>query len=105
MKPENMKDWERRLSNEIRELRAINDDIKALQQHLWEKPDEITMPSFMIGSEMEDEAIKLLSYAEKYLTIDMRETKLLPTPIHRGPDFDERLREAMDVDALMEKSS
>ena len=31
MKPENMKDWERRLINEIRELRAINDDVKALQ--------------------------------------------------------------------------
>jgi len=31
----------------------------------------------------------------------MRDTKLLPTPANRGPDFDERLREAMDVDQMI----
>jgi len=35
----------------------------------------------------------------------MRNTNLLPTPANRGPDFDERLREAMDVDALIEESA
>lgn len=80
MKPENMKDWERRLSSEISELRTINTDIKALQQHLWEKPDEIILPEFMMSSELCAEAVSLLNYAEKYLTLDMRETKLLPTP-------------------------
>lgn len=28
---------------------------------------------------------------------------LLPTPLHKEADFDERLREAMDVDAMMDK--
>ena len=37
MDAENMKPWERRMWGEIRELRQINDDIKALQAHLWEK--------------------------------------------------------------------
>lgn len=45
-----------------------------------------------------------LTYAEKYLTFDIRDTKLLPTPRGRGPDFDERLREAMDVDAMIDES-
>ena len=47
---------------------------------------------------------QMLTYAEKYLTFDIRDTKLLPTPRGRGPDFDERLRESMDVDAMVENS-
>lgn len=35
----------------------------------------------------------------------MRDTKLLPTPANRGPDFEERLREAMDVDQMIEESA
>lgn len=37
MDAENMKTWERRMWSEVRELRQINHDIKALQAHLWEK--------------------------------------------------------------------
>jgi hypothetical protein len=33
MDPENMKPWERRMMTEIKELRAINNDVKALQAH------------------------------------------------------------------------
>jgi len=62
------------------------------------------VPDFLIGTEIEDEAMQLLSYAEKYLTLELRESNLLPTPANRGPDFDERLREALDVDALIENS-
>lgn len=40
----------------------------------------------------------MMVYCEKYETIDIRETILLPTPATRGPDFDERLREVLDVD-------
>ena len=47
---------------------------------------------------------QMLTYAEKYLTFDIRDTKLLPTPRDRGPDFDERLRESMDVDAMVSNS-
>jgi hypothetical protein len=54
---------------------------------------------------MRQEAVQLLTFAEKYETIDMRDTKLLPTPANRGPDFEERLREAIDVDRMMEESA
>ena len=47
----------------------------------------------------------MLTFAEKYLSVDMRDTNLLPTPKHKGPDFDERLREAMDVDEMMAESA
>jgi hypothetical protein len=57
MDPENMKDWERRMHSEIKELRAINDDIKALQTHLWEKPAEICLPNFFISDDMKAEGI------------------------------------------------
>lgn len=43
----------------------------------------------------------MLAYAEKYMTVDIRDTFLIPTPAHRGPDFDERLREVMDVDQVI----
>ena len=46
----------------------------------------------------------MLTYAEKYMTFDMRDTSLLPTPADRGPDFEERLREAMDVDKMIDES-
>lgn len=53
MDPENMKEWERRMFAEIRELRAINDDVKALQAHLWEKANEITVPEFILEPGMQ----------------------------------------------------
>lgn len=34
MDEENMKDWERRLFAEIKQLRLIQEDVKALQLHL-----------------------------------------------------------------------
>jgi len=37
MDAEKMRDWERRMWGEVKELRAINDDVKALQAHLWER--------------------------------------------------------------------
>ena len=41
-------------------------------------------------------------FAEKYRTVEIEDTYLIPVPLYRGPDFDERLREAMDVDAMIE---
>ena len=35
----------------------------------------------------------------------MNQTILIPTPITRGPDFEERLREAVDVDILIAKDN
>ena len=48
------------------------------------------------------EAYQLLQYHTKYETFDIRDTKLIPTPADRGPDFDERLREATEVDRMIE---
>ena len=54
---------------------------------------------------MREEAYQRLSYDQKYLTFDIRDTLLIPTPAYRGPDFDERLREAFDIDAHIEESA
>ena len=45
----------------------------------------------------------MLVFAEKYETVNILDTLLIPTPAYRGPDFEERLREVVDVDALIEK--
>ena len=99
----NRKDWERRLMAEITELRMIDSDVKALQTHLEEKPEEITIPDFILDENMREEAFQLLTYAAKYKTVDMRDTLLIPTPVDK-PDFDERLREIIDIDAHIEES-
>ncbi len=57
MDAENMKTWERRMWSEVRELRQINHDIKALQAHLWEKQREIVIPHFFLSEDMRQEAI------------------------------------------------
>mmetsp|Transcript_46215 Transcript_46215/g.61204 ORF Transcript_46215/g.61204 Transcript_46215/m.61204 type:complete len:282 (-) Transcript_46215:342-1187(-) len=104
MDDEKKKDWERRLWSEITELRMIHADVKALQQAILERPADIVVPQFIQDPRLREEMFQTLTYAEKYLTFDIRDTKLLPTPSGRGADFDERLREAMDVDALIEGS-
>ncbi len=48
MDDDKKKDWERRLMSEIQELRMIQDDIKALQLHLDEKPAELIIPDFIM---------------------------------------------------------
>lgn len=47
MDEENMKDWEKRMMSEIRELRLIEEDIKALQYHLETKDNEIIVPDWI----------------------------------------------------------
>ena len=47
----------------------------------------------------------MMVYCEKYETIDLLSTSLIPTPAYRGPDFDERLREVMDVDLMIEEDN
>lgn len=66
MDPENMKPWERRMMNEIKELRAINNDVKALQTHLMMKQKEIAVPNFIMSPDMREEALQLMTFAEKY---------------------------------------
>ena len=83
----------------------IETDIKALQIHIGNKKDEIVVPDFIEDPGMRDEAYQMLSYAMKYRTVDIRDTKLIPTPVYRGPDFDERLRELIDIDAHIEESA
>ena len=45
----------------------------------------------------------MLAFAEKYQTFDILDTCLIPEPMNRGPGFDERLRESMDVDKMIEE--
>lgn len=89
--------------SEITELRMINNDVKALQLVLEERPEEIVIPDWIEDPRQREEMLQMLTYAEKYNTFDIRDTKLIPTPRYREADFDERLREAMDVDAMMDK--
>ena len=51
---------------------------------------------------MLEEARQTAIYAEKYDTIDLNQTWLIPTPLYRGPDFEERLREVVDVDKIVQ---
>lgn len=44
----------------------------------------------------------MLKYLHKYETININDTILIPTIKSRGPDFEERLREAFDVDEMIE---
>lgn len=101
MDEENMRDWEKRLMAEIRELRLINDDIRALQEHLRVKKKEVRIPDWIRDPQLRQEYYQMMVYCEKYETVDIRDTLLLPTPATRGPDFDERLREVLDVDQMI----
>lgn len=47
----------------------------------------------------------MLIFAEKYQTVDINQTLLIPTPLWRGPDFDERLREVVDVDKIISEEN
>ena len=72
---------------------------------LYQKQSEPELPNWFISDKMKDEGLQMMMYAEKFLTVDIRETALLPTPANRGPDFDQRLREAIDVDKMIEESA
>lgn len=43
-----MKDWEKRLMAEIRELRLISEDISALRQHMIEQERVIVLPKWIM---------------------------------------------------------
>lgn len=44
----------------------------------------------------------MMVFALNYETVDLEQTNLLPTPAFREPEFEERLREQVDVDKLIE---
>ena len=48
MDEENMKDWERRMMAEIRELRYIREDILALNAHIRKRSDEVILPEWIM---------------------------------------------------------
>lgn len=104
MDDDKKKDWEKRLTAEIQELSMIQSDIKALREFLVEKRNEVKRQEWILDPVIREEAYQLAQYVEKYRTIDGLETNLLPTPRDRGPDFDQRLREIMDVDKHIEQS-
>ena len=62
------------------------------------------VPFFIMDPQMREEAYQILSYDAKFRTVDMRDTILIPIPRKLEPNFDERLREAIDVDRLVADS-
>jgi len=98
----NRKPWEKRLMAEINQLRLISDDIQALRIHLNERERDIVLPVWIQDPQLIAEATQLLKYAEKYESFDINQTPLIPTPLYRGPNFEERLRELVDVDQVIE---
>ena len=55
----------------------IQDDIKALRQHIDEKPAELIIPEFIMDPQIRAEALQLLKFAEKYETFDILDVKVL----------------------------
>lgn len=101
MDEDKMKDWERRMMAEIKELRYIREDILALNAHIRKRGNEVILPDWIMDPQLRQEAYQLLTFANKYETVDLIDTKLIPTPLYRGPDFEERLREVMDVEQII----
>ena len=100
-----MKDWESRMMSEIKELRIIQEDILALQDHIRIRRNEVYVPEWIMDPQLRQEAYQLLTFADKYQTVDINDTKLIPTPLYKGPDFEERLREVIDVDEMVAKEN
>lgn len=48
MDEQNMKDWEKMFISEVKELRLIQDDVKALQQKLSDDRGEVEIPEFVM---------------------------------------------------------
>lgn len=60
MDEENMKDWEKRMMAEIRELRLIKEDVIALGDHLAEQAKVIVLPEWIQDPQIKQEAYQLL---------------------------------------------
>jgi hypothetical protein len=105
MDEDKMKSWERRMMAEVGQLRLIQEDVSALRVHLQERTRDIVLPHWITDPQLKAEATQLLIFAEKYETVDILQTRLIPTPLYRGPDFDERLREEVDVDLMIEEEN
>lgn len=61
----------------------IQDDIKALRQHLDEKPAELLIPEFIMDPLIRAEAMQLLKFAEKYETFDIRDVSIQENQLYR----------------------
>jgi hypothetical protein len=66
MDEDKMKGWERRMVAEVKQLRLIEEDVKALQLHLVQRSKEIVLPDWMQDPQLRAEALQRLKYAEKY---------------------------------------
>lgn len=56
MDEDNMKDWERRMMSEIKELRIIQEDILALQDHIRIRNNEVYVPDWIMDPQLRQEA-------------------------------------------------
>jgi hypothetical protein len=56
MDEDNMKDWESRMMSEIKELRIIQEDILALQDHIRIRRNEVYVPEWIMDPQLRQEA-------------------------------------------------
>jgi len=96
-----MRDWEKRLVSEIRQLQLIDEDIKTIKKLRDLKSREPYVPEFITDPQKRQEVFQLMQFTIKYESFDITKTSHIPLPIFRGPDFEERLREVMDVDEMI----
>ena len=70
MDEDKKKDWEKRLTAEVAELKMIQSDISALREFLAEKRSEVKRQEWIQDPVIREEAYQLALYVEKYRTID-----------------------------------
>lgn len=93
MDEDKMLPWEKSFLQEVNELKGIKEDIKAL----WTKVhsdiiNSTDLPDWVITDKSKKMFKEILEYANKYQTLDIRDTILIPPTPNTGPSFDERLR-------------
>ena len=93
-----LKPVEKMFLEEVAALREIHDDIKVMADQIEIRDSELEMqvPEWIMDEKIKDQFKLDMKYIEKYLTIDIKDTGILPPTPNRGPDFDERLQIATD---------
>lgn len=93
MDSENRLPWENAFMQDVQELRTIKEDIRALTAKFMDPTNKpIVLPNWIHTDRMKDKYISDVKYINKYCTIDIRDTVLIPPPPNTGPSFEERLR-------------
>jgi hypothetical protein len=71
MDEEHMKDWERRLVAEVKELRLISEDIQVIRAHVREQMEQPTVPDFVMDLQLREEMRQVINFMTKYETVEL----------------------------------